>query len=92
MFGGHPEYHIQGDALKILNGGDFVTMDGRKHHVDKWDLLIAHPPCTYLSNVGAARLYKRIDGKSFVDLERFVKAMVVLGFVGLAAAIAYVAA
>lgn len=50
--GGHPEYHIQGDALKILNGGDFVTMDGRKHHVDKWDLLIAHPPCTYLTNTG----------------------------------------
>ena len=35
--GGHPEYHIQGDALEILNGGDFVTMDGRKHHVDKCD-------------------------------------------------------
>lgn len=50
--GGHPEYHIQGDALEILNGGDFVTMDGRKHHVDKWDLLIAHPPCTYLTNSG----------------------------------------
>ena len=50
--GGHPEYHIQGDALKILNGGDFVTMDGRRHHVDKWDLLIAHPPCTYLTNTG----------------------------------------
>ena len=50
--GGHPEYHIQGDALGILNGGDFVTMDGRKHHVDKWDLLIAHPPCTYLTNTG----------------------------------------
>lgn len=50
--GGHPEYHIQGNALEILNGGDFVTMDGRKHHVDKWDLLIAHPPCTYLTNTG----------------------------------------
>ena len=47
--GGHPEYHIQGDALEILNGGDFVTMDGRKHHADKWDLLIAHPPCTRLN-------------------------------------------
>lgn len=57
--GGHPEYHIQGDALEILNGGDFVTMDGRKHHVDKWDLLIAHPPCTYLSNAGAVRLFKK---------------------------------
>lgn len=73
--GGHPEYHIQGDALGILNGGDFVTMDGRKHHVDKWDLLIAHPPCTYLSNAGAVRLYKKIDGKSYVETERLKKGL-----------------
>ena len=71
--GGHTEYHIQGDALKILNGGDFVTMDGRKHHVDKWDLLIAHPPCTYLSNAGAVRLFKKIDGKSYAEVERLNK-------------------
>ena len=27
------------------------TSDGQNHYIDKWDLLIAHPPCTYLSNV-----------------------------------------
>lgn len=27
------------------------TSDGQSHYIDKWDLLIAHPPCTYLSNV-----------------------------------------
>lgn len=32
-------------------GGRIVTMDGKAHDVGKWDLLIAHPPCTYLSNV-----------------------------------------
>lgn len=73
--GGHPEYHIQGDALEILNGGDFVTMDGRKHHVDKWDLLIAHPPCTYLSNAGAVRLFKKIDGKYYAETERLKKGL-----------------
>jgi hypothetical protein len=73
--GGHPEYHIQGDALGILNGGDFVTMDGRKHHVDKWDLLIAHPPCTYLSKAGAVRLFKKIDGKSYAETERLKKGL-----------------
>ena len=73
MLGGPPEYHIQGDVLKILNGGDFTTMDGRKHHVDKWDLLIAHPPCTYLSNAGAARLFKKLGGKSYVEIERLNK-------------------
>lgn len=32
-------------------------MDGAEHSVEKWDLIIAHPPCTYLSNAGAVRLY-----------------------------------
>lgn len=49
--GGHQEWHILGDALEAMEGGQIVTMDGQKHDVGKWDLLIAHPPCTYLSNV-----------------------------------------
>lgn len=49
--GGHPEWHILGDALKAIEGGQVTTMDGQTHDVGKWDLLIAHPPCTYLSNV-----------------------------------------
>jgi len=39
--GGHPEWHIQDDAIKIL-------------YSNKWDLVIAHPPCTYLSFAGNA--------------------------------------
>ena len=49
--GGHPEWHIHGDAIAALEGGEIVTMDGVTHDIGKWDLLIAHPPCTYLSNV-----------------------------------------
>lgn len=56
--GGHPEWHILGDALKAIEGGQIVTMDGVAHEVGKWDLLIAHPPCTYLSNAGARHLWK----------------------------------
>lgn len=56
--GGHPEWHILGDALKALNGGIITTMDGKSHRIGKWDLLIAHPPCTYLSNAGARHLWK----------------------------------
>ena len=41
-----------------LRGGQIVTMDGVAHDVGKWDLLIAHPPCTYLSNAGARHLWK----------------------------------
>lgn len=50
--GGHPEWHIVGDVLPLLNGNcNFITMDGEKHEViGEWDLIIAHPPCTYLSN------------------------------------------
>lgn len=50
--GGHPEWHILGDALEALKGGQITTMDGVTHDVGKWDLLIAHPPCTYLSAAG----------------------------------------
>jgi len=37
--GGHPEWHIKADALKVAYAGG-------------WDLMIAHPPCTYLSLAG----------------------------------------
>ena len=73
--GGHPEWHILGDALKAIEGGQVTTMDGQTHDVGRWDLLIAHPPCTYLSNAGAARLYKRFEGKSYVELERLNNGM-----------------
>ena len=58
--GGHPEWHIQGDVLPYIDGSCiFTTMDGAAHRIDgTWDLLIAHPPCTYLSNAGARHLWK----------------------------------
>lgn len=56
--GGHPEWHIQGDALQLISPDCkcFTTMDGCTHTHTGWDMLIAHPPCTYLSNV-ATRHY-----------------------------------
>lgn len=57
--GGHPEWHIHGDVIPILRGGTFFTQDGAVHGVDKWDLLIAHPPCTYISNAGVRFLYPK---------------------------------
>lgn len=48
--GGHPEWHILGDALKTIEGGAVVTMDGAVHEIGQWDVMIAHPPCTHLSN------------------------------------------
>lgn len=88
--GGHPEWHILGDVLKVLKPFNqlglitFKTMDNTIHVVKKWDLIIAHPPCTYLSNAGACRLYpttgqldkercaKGLQGKAF--FMRFLQA------------------
>ena len=52
--GGHPEWHIKQDVLPLLNGRcEFTTCDGELHTVSgKWDLIIAHPPCTYLTVTG----------------------------------------
>lgn len=52
--GGHPEWHIKCDALPLISGNcEFKTMDGAKHIISgKWDLIIAHPPCTYLTVSG----------------------------------------
>lgn len=54
--GGHPEWHIQGDALEAINPEQivFFTQDGSTHTHTRWDLIIAHPPCTYLTVSGNA--------------------------------------
>ena len=52
--GGHPEWHIMCDVLPLLNGNcDFNTMDGENHSLSgRWDMIIAFPPCTYLTVTG----------------------------------------
>lgn len=55
--GGHPEWHLQVDALELLKM--------------RWDMILAFPPCTYLSNAGANRL--RIKGE--IQEERMEKAI-----------------
>ena len=76
--GGHPEWHIMQDAIPLLNGKcSFKTMDGIEHSIDgKWDLIIAHPPCTYLSNAGARFLYP----KGVLNEERLAKGMIAKDF------------
>lgn len=58
--GGHPEWHIHGDALPLVNGSCmFRTMDGAQHEINgKWDMILAFPPCTKVSNAGAKHLFK----------------------------------
>jgi hypothetical protein len=72
--GGHPEWHIQQDVLPLINGHcEFATMDGVRHTIaGRWDMLFAFPPCTYLSNAGACRLYSR---KGQINQERYEKGL-----------------
>lgn len=82
--GGHPEWHIHGDALEAINSHLFWTEDMDYHFVEKWDLLIGHPPCTYLSRAGQAwktrKQSVRPDMKEFREAEaakaiEFMKAL-----------------
>lgn len=51
---GNPDYHIQGDVTPLLQGGvQFTTQSGIQCEVPGWDLIIAHPPCTYLCKVSS---------------------------------------
>lgn len=68
--GGAPQWHILGDVSDLLAGKtDFKTMDGTEHHLSIWNLIIAHPPCTYICKVSAVRMWKNGE----IDPERFSK-------------------
>jgi len=54
--GGHPEWHMQQDVLPLLK--------------EEWDIIIAFPPCTYISNAGACRLYPQ---KGVLNQDRYKK-------------------
>lgn len=73
--GGHPEWHILADALKVINGRrTFITADGKEHFVFDWDLIIAHPPCTDLA-VSGARWFKekQADGRQQKSIDFFME-------------------
>lgn len=62
--GGHPEWHIKTDVKQILDS--------------KWDLIIAHPPCTYLTSSSASRLYDK--DHRIKDCARFMDGIVAASF------------
>lgn len=58
--GGHPEWHIEADVLEVIN--------------DKWDAMIAFPPCTHLCSSGARWFAeKRRDGRQKEGVDFFMK-------------------
>lgn len=71
--GGHPEWHIQGDIFKVLDGGYFTTQDKHYELVDIWDMLICFPPCTDLAVSGARHFERKIaDGSQAKSIEFFM--------------------
>ncbi len=75
--GGHPEWHIMQDVIPLLNGFcGFDTMDGVHHYIGRrWDLIIAHPPCTHLANSGARHFAKKRRNGEQEKAIRFFAAM-----------------
>lgn len=55
--GGHHEWHIKGDAVEVAHGA-------------VWDMMIAHPPCTRLTNAGRRWLHNPPPGKTMVQMWR----------------------
>lgn len=74
--GDHPEWHILSDVLPLLDGHcRFFTQDGALHCIaDRWDMIIAFPPCTHLAVSGARHFeQKRADGRQRLAVEFFCK-------------------
>ena len=68
--GGHPEWHFDCDIFKIIEDKGGILENGEVLHIDgNWDLMVAHPPCTYLS-VSGARWYYHPDDKHLPTHER----------------------
>lgn len=71
--GEHQEWHIKGDCIPLLDGNCvFKTMDNSTHVIDgKWDLIIAFPPCTYLTCTG--NRWFNVERYGYKALERLKK-------------------
>ena len=72
--GGHPEWHILGDVIPLINGNcQFLTIGGVQTTIEgKWDMIIAFPPCTHLAVSGARHFEKkRANGKQRDGIQFF---------------------
>lgn len=69
--GGHPEWHFKEDIFNVIPNGGGTLQTGKKEFIDgKWDLMVAHPPCTFLAVSGARWYYHPDDKKLPIDQRR----------------------
>lgn len=60
--GGHPEWHFNQDVLEVIKNNGGILETGEELYIEgKWDLMVAHPPCTYLAVSGAKWYYHPED-------------------------------
>lgn len=62
--GGHPEWHFKQDVLQVISNFGGKLQNGEEYYLpegEEWDLMVAHPPCTYLCVSGAAWYYHPED-------------------------------
>ena len=68
--GGNPYWHIQSDVTNLLSGDTaFVVQAGFLRTVPRWDIIICHPPCTYLCKVSSPWMVRNGE----IDTERHKK-------------------
>ena len=71
--GGHPEWHFNCDVLKIIDEKGGTLQNGKEYHLpdgETWDIMVAHPPCTYLAVSGAKWYYHPEDKELPVEKRR----------------------
>ena len=69
--GGHPEWHFKQDVLQVIKNKGGILETGEELYIDgKWDLMVAHPPCTYLAVSGARWFYHPEDKDLPIDKRR----------------------
>jgi hypothetical protein len=68
--GGHPEWHFNCDIFEVIQnfGGELQNGDVLES-IDEWEMMVAHPPCTYLS-VSGAKWYYHPDDKDLPTSDR----------------------
>ncbi|MCM5533159.1 hypothetical protein [Acinetobacter pittii] len=68
--GGHPEWHFKADVFEVIDSRGGILEDGSTVQVSEWDMMIAHPPCTYLAVSGNSWFYHPEDKHLPTDQRR----------------------
>lgn len=69
--GGHPEWHFNVDVFEIIAQKGGILQNGENVKLkNNWDIMIAHPPCTYLAVSGAQWYYHPEDKQLPVEFRR----------------------